>query len=139
MTKDILRVRLTHNVRQLKKYVDEAIEKGADAIHFNMDKENPYFIFTADLTPEEENEYKINELKKDFQKQIKTLEGNKFKTHSFRITQYGASGAYIDGLVKTFKEENNIKESFYYVKQVINDDYDDFDDELQTVFVTEIL
>jgi hypothetical protein len=89
MSKEILRVRLTHNVKQLKKYIDEAIEKGAEKIHFDMDKENPYFIFSADFTPEQQNEYDLNKLKQEFEEKLKFLESRKFKTHSFRIKQWG--------------------------------------------------
>jgi hypothetical protein len=140
MGKDILRVRLTHNVKQLKKYVDEAIEKGAENIRFDMDKENPYFIFSADFTPEQENEYELEKLKKEFNEKLKSLESRKFKTHSFRIKRWNLCGAEIDKLIENFKKENNIQESLYRViKQVINNDYDDFDDEMQTVFITEVL
>ena len=37
----------------MKKYVDEAIEKGAENIRFDMDSQNSYLIFTADFTPEQ--------------------------------------------------------------------------------------
>ena len=140
MSKEILRVRLTHNVKQLKKYVDEAIEKGAEKIRFDMDEENPYFIFSADFTPEQQNEYDLNKLKQEFEEKLKVLESRKFKTHSFRIKQWGLCGAEIDKLIEDFKQKNNIKESLHRViKQVINDDYDDFNDEMQTIFITEVL
>jgi hypothetical protein len=140
MGKDVLRVRLTHNVKQLKKYVDEAIEKGAENIRFDMDKDNPYFIFSADFTPEEENEYELNQLKKIFEEKRKFLESRKFKTHSFRIKKWNICDAEIDALIENFEKENNIQESLYRViKQVIDNDYDDFDDEMQTVFITEVL
>ena len=140
MSKEILRVRLTHNVKQLKKYVDEAIEKGAEKIRFDMDKENPYFIFSADFTPEQQNEYDLNKLKQEFEEKLKVLESRKFKTHSFRIKQWGLCGAEIDKLIEDFKQKNNIKESLHRViKQIINDDYDDFNDEMQTIFITEVL
>ena len=140
MAKEILRVRLTHNVKQLKKYVDKAIEDGADRIVFDMDKENPYFTFFADFTPEQQNEYTLNQLKKDFEKKLSYFQNRKFKTHSFRIKQYGLCGAEIDKLVEEFKEKNQIKESLNKViKQVINDEYDDFDEGMETVFVTEII
>lgn len=140
MSKEILRVRLTHNVKQLKKYVDEAIEKGAEKIRFDMDKENPYFIFSTDFTPEQQNEYELKKLKKEFEEKLKVLESMKFKTHSFRIKQWGLCGAEIDKLIEDFKQKNTIKESLHRViKQVINDDYDDFNDEMQTIFITEVL
>ena len=140
MSKEILRVRLTHNVKQLKKYVDEAIEKGAEKIRFDMDKENPYFIFSADFTPEQQNEYDLNKLKQEFEEKLKVIESRKFKTHSFRIKQWGLCGAEIDKLIEDFKQKNNIKESLHRViKQIINDDYDDFNDEMQTIFITEVL
>jgi predicted DNA-binding protein len=140
MSKEILRVRLTQNVKQLKKYVDEAIEKGAEKIRFDMDKENPYFIFSADFTPEQQNEYDLNKLKQEFEEKLKVLESRKFKTHSFRIKQWGLCGAEIDKLIEDFKQKHNIKESLHRViKQVINDDYDDFNDEMQTIFITEVL
>lgn len=140
MSKEILRVRLTYNVKQLKKYVDKAIEKGAEKISFDMDKENPYFIFSTDFTPEQQNEYELKKLKQEFEEKLKVLESKKFKTHSFRIKQWGLCSAEIEKLIEDFKQKNNIKESLYRViKQVINDDYDDFDDEMQTVFITEVL
>ena len=140
MSKEILRVRLTHNVKQLKKYVDEAIEKGAEKIRFDMDKENPYFIFSADFTPEQQNEYDLNKLKQEIEEKLRVLESRKFKTHSFRIKQWGLCGAEIDKLIEDFKQKNNIKESLHRViKQIINDDYDDFNDEMQTIFITEVL
>lgn len=140
MSKDILRVRLTHNVKQLKKYVDEAISKGAENIRFDMDKENPYFIFSADFTPEQQNEYDLNNLKKEFEEKLKVLESRKFKTHSFRIKQWGLCGAEIDKLIEDFKKDKGIKESLYRViKQVITDEYDDFEDSKNTVFITEVL
>ena len=140
MSKEILRVRLTHNVKQLKKYVDEAIEKGAEEIRFNMDKENPYFIFSADFTPEQQNEYELKKLKKEFEEKLKVLESRKFKTHSFRVKYYGICFEEINKLTEDFKIKNNIKNVLQRdIKQVINDDYDDYDDEMQTVFITEIL
>lgn len=140
MQKEIARVRLTHNVKQLKKYVDEAISKGAETIRFDMDTQNPYFIFSSDFTPEQENEYQLQLVKKEYKEKIKSLESQKFKTHSFRIDRWGLSGAEIDRMVEDFKTKNNIKENRQKViKQVINDDYDDFDEQMQTVFITEIL
>lgn len=140
MSKEILRVRLTHNVRQLKKYVDEAIEKGAEKIRFDMDRDNPYFIFSADFTPEQQNEYELKKLKQEFEEKLKTLESRKFKTHSFRVKYYGVCFEEINKLTEDFKIKNNIKNVLQIdIKQVINDDYDDFDDEMQTVFITEIL
>lgn len=140
MSKEILRVRLTHNVKQLKKYVDEAIEKGAEIIRFDMDRENPYFIFSADFTPEQKNEYELKKLKKEFEEKLKVLESRKFKTHSFRVKQYGVCFEEINKLTEDFKIKNNIKNVLQRdIKQVINDDYDDFDDEMQTVFITEVL
>lgn len=140
MSKEILRVRLTHNVKQLKKYVDEAIEKGAEKIHFDMDRDNPYFIFSADFTPEQQNEYELQKLKKEFEEKLKTLESRKFKTHSFRVKHYGVCFEEINKLTEDFKIKNNIKNVLQRdIKQVINDNYDDFDDEMQTVFITEIL
>ena len=103
MSKEILRVRLTHNVKQLKKYIDEAIEKGAEKIRFDMDKENPYFIFSADFTPEQQNEYDLNKLKQEFEEKLKVIESRKFKTHSFRIKQWGLSIDEINKLTEDFK------------------------------------
>ena len=140
MSKEILRVRLTHNVKQLKKYIDEAIEKGAEKIRFDMDKENPYFIFSADFTPEQQNEYDLNKLKQEFEEKLKVIESRKFKTHSFRIKQWGLSIDEINKLTEDFKIKNNIKNVLQRdIKQVINDSYDDFNDEMQTVFITEVL
>jgi len=140
MSQQILRVRLTNNVKQLKKYVDLAIEKGAEKIIFDMDKENPYFIFTADFTPEQQNECDLNELKKEFNKKLSLLESRKFKTHSFRVKEYGLCGVEVDKLIEEFKSKNGIKETLRRViKQVINDDYDDFEEGMQTIFITEIL
>jgi len=140
MSQQILRVRLTHNVKQLKKYVDLAIEKGAEKISFDMDKENPYFIFTSDFTPEQQNEYDLNELKKEFNKKLSLLESRKFKTYSFRTKEYGLCGVEVDKMIEEFKIENEIKETLpRLIKQVINDDYDDFEDGMQTIFITEIL
>ena len=140
MSKEILRVRLTHNVKQLRKYIDEAIEKGAEKIRFDMDKENPYFIFSADFTPEQQNEYDLNKLKQEFEEKLKVIESRKFKTHSFRIKQWGLSIDEINKLTEDFKIKNNIKNVLQRdIKQVINDSYDDFNDEMQTVFITEVL
>ena len=140
MSKDILRVRLTHNVKQLKKYVDEAISKGAENIRFDMDKENPYFIFSADFTPEQENEYELERLKKEFNEKLKSLESRKYKTHSFRINQYGLCGQDIDNLVEKFRLTNKIKDCLQpKIKQVITDEYDDFEEGKNTVFITEVL
>lgn len=140
MSKDILRVRLTHNVKQLKKYVDEAIKKGAENIRFDMDKENPYFIFYADFTPEQEQEYELEKLKKEFNEKLKLLESRKYKTHSFRIDQYGLCGKDIDNLVEKFRLTNKIKDCLHpKIKQVITDEYDDFEDGKNTVFITEVL
>ena len=140
MSKEILRVSLTHNLRQLKKYVDNAIEKGAEKVYFDMDKENPYFIFSVDFTPEQQNEYELNNLREEFNKKLKILQSRKFKTHSFRCSRWGLSEHDINNLIEKFKKKKNIKESSYRViKQVINSDYDDFDENMQTVFITEIL
>lgn len=141
MSKEILRVRLTHNVKQLKKYVDEAIKKGAEEIRFDMmDKENQYFIFQANFTPEQENQFELEKLKKEFDEKLKVLESKKFKTHCFRIKKWGLSLSEINQLSEDFKTKNNIKNVLKReIKQVINDDYDDYDDEMQTVFITEIL
>ena len=139
MSKDILRVRLTHNVKQLKKYVDEAIIKGAENIRFDMDKENPFFIFSSDFTPEQENEYELEELKKEFNEKLKSLESRKYKTYSFRINQWELCGKQIDDLIETFKITNKIKDCLRpKIKQVITDQYDDFEDSKNTVFITEV-
>jgi len=140
MNKDVLRVRLTHNVKQLKKYVDEAILKGAENICFDMDKQNPYLIFSADFTPEQENEYELEKLKKDFNEKLKSLESRKYKTYSFRIEQYGLCSHDVDSHIKEFKSINKIKDCLQpKIKQVITDEYDDFEDGKNTVFITEIL
>lgn len=140
MSKDILRVRLTHNVKQLKKYVDEAIQKGAENIRFDMDKENPYFIFSAEFTPEQENEYELEKLKKEFNEKLKSLESRKYKTHSFRINQYGLCGKDVDNLVEKFRLTKKIKDCLQpIIKQVITDEYDDFEDCKNTVFITEVI
>ena len=138
--KDILKVRLTHNVKNLKKYIDEAIEKGAENIRFDMDKNNPYFIFYTDFTPEQENEYELEKLKDDFNKKLKALEIKKYKTHSFRINKYGLCEKEVDDLINKFKLENKLKDCLQpNIKQVITDEYDDFDDGKNTVFITEII
>tara|TARA_R110002074_G_scaffold401376_2_gene599358 strand:- start:62 stop:484 length:423 start_codon:yes stop_codon:yes gene_type:complete len=140
MSKNILRVRLTHNVKQLKKYVDEAILKGAENISFNMDEQNPYFIFSADFTPEQENEYELEKLKKEFNEKLKSLESRKYKTHSFRINQWGLCGKDVDNLVEKFRLTNKIEDCLQpKIKQVITDEYDDFEESKKTVFITELL
>ena len=111
MDKEILRARLTCNVRQLKKYIDEAIEKGAETIRFDLNKDNPYFIFFADFTPEQENEYEIKKLKLEYQEKLTTLERIKFKTHTFRIKQWGLCGQEIDDLIENFKKHKNIEKT----------------------------
>ncbi len=139
MNKEILRVRLTHNVRQLKKYIDEAIEKGAEKIWFDLDEQNPYFIFSSDFTPEEENEYELNKLKKEFEEKLKRLQCRKFKTYSFRIKKWGLNLTQINKLIEDFKKKNNIENSLEpVIKQVIKEDYDDFDEEMHTVFITQV-
>lgn len=140
MSKDILRVSLTHNVKQLKKYVNEAISKGAENIRFDMDKENSFFIFSADFTPEQENENELEKLKKEFNEKLKLLESRKYKTHSFRINQWRLCGKEIDNLIEKFKIANKIKDCLQpKIKQVITDEYDDFEDSKNTVFITEVL
>ncbi|MBC7845570.1 MAG: hypothetical protein H7Y10_03660 [Flavobacterium sp.] len=141
MSKQILRVRRTGNLRQLKKYVDESLEKGAETIRFvHFESENPYFIFESDFTPEEENAFELEKLKKEFKDKLELLESRKYKTHSFRIKGNGLCGADIDKLIDEFKIKNNIKESLRRViKQVINESYDDFDEGMETVFITEVI
>lgn len=140
MENEILRVRLTQNLKQLKKYVDEAILKGADKVRFDMDKENPYFIFSTDFTPEEQNQYDIQQLKERFNNELKLLERKKYKTFSFRIKEYGLCGNEINNLVEKFRLTNKIKDCLQpKIKQVITNEYDDFEDCMKTVFVTQIL
>jgi hypothetical protein len=141
MKKDILRVRLTHNVKQLKKHVDLAIELGAETIQYDIDSDNPYLNFISDLTPEENNILEIKKLKEEFEKKLKELESVKLKTHRFRIKN-GLSGHDIVKLVLKFKEENNIVEQRFLpnvIKQVITNEYDDFDDDMQTITLTEVI
>lgn len=141
MNKEILRVRKTTNLKQLKKYVDEAIKKGAEKICFvHFDSENPYFVFESDFTPEQENEFEINKLKTEFEERLKSLESKKFKTHFFRIAKWNLNGDEINKLVDRFRQMNNIKDCYQpNIKQVITNEYDDFDDDMQTVFITEII
>ena len=139
MEKEILRVRLTYNVKQLKKYVDEAILKGAEKIHFDMDKDNPYFIFKSDFTPEENICYELEKLKKDYNEKLKELENKKYKTHYFRIKQYELCSQEIINLSLKFKNQNKIIKSLPYIqKQVITDKYDDFNECMETIFITEV-
>jgi hypothetical protein len=141
MEKQILRERRTGNLRQLKKYVDEAISKGADTIRFEyFDSENPYFIFEANFTPEEENAYELEKLKKEFKEKLQLLENKKYKTHSFRIKSCKLTGADIQDLIEEFKISNKIKNCLHpQKKQVITDSYDDFDERMETIFITEVL
>jgi len=140
MKKEILRVRLTNNVKQLKKYVDEAISKGAEDVQFDMDKENPYFVFTCDLTPEQQIQYELEELEKYYNQKSKELRNLKYKTHTLRINQYVLSQDDIEAIVLRYERENGIEKSLpSKIKQVINSDYDDFKDSKETVFITEIL
>ena len=141
MEKRILRERRTGNLRQLKKYVDEALLKGANTIRFEQfDSENPYFIFEANFTPEEENAYELEKLKKEFKAKLELLESRKYKTHSFRIKECGLTGLDIENSIERFKVDNKIKNCLHpQRKQVITDSYDDFDDGMETVFITEVL
>lgn len=142
MRNEILRVRLTHNLRQLKKYVDLAIEKGAESIYFDMrDSGNQYFNFMADFTPEQEQEFMLKNIKEEYSKKISDLEKQNYKTHSFRRKEYGLCGADVQKMVEDFVEENKIKNYMqnYVEKKVINNEYDDYDDGMITIFITEII
>ena len=139
--KEILRERHTSNLRQLKKLVDEALSKGADYIHFDFRNEkNQYFIFNASLTPEEEVAMEIDKLERDYNKKMADLQKRKFKTYTFRKDQYTYGQAQLNEVIAKFVQENNIKGEYTITtKQVITDDYDDFDDRKETVFITERL
>lgn len=140
METQILRVRRTGNLRQLKKYVDEALSKGAETIRFDFDSDNPYFVFNANFTPEQENAYELVKLKKEFKEKLELLESRKYKTHSFRIKGWGITGADIEDIIEKFRLTNKIKNCLHpQRKQVITDSYDDFDDKMETIFITEIL
>ena len=139
MKHQILRVRKTHNVRQLKKYVDEAIEKGAETVYFDFNTNNPYFVFNKDFTPEEELELRIKNLKKNYETELAELESRKYKTHSFRI-ELNLSILDTNNLIENFKVKNKIENLLHpEIKQVIKDKYDDFEDNKNNVFITEIL
>lgn len=142
MSKEILRVRKTNNVRQIKKYVDEAISKGADTILFqHFDSENPYFLFTANLTPEEAQKIEIERVEKEYQDKISKLKSQSFKTYYLRIPKVGLCGLDIDMKIAEFKTLSKITNKCLdpLIKQVITDEYDDFDENMQTVFITEII
>jgi hypothetical protein len=141
MQKEILRVRLTHNVKQLKKYVDKAIELGAEIIKYDMDNNNPYLNFMSDFTPEERHIFEIQKLKEELEKRLKQLESLKLKTYRFRIKN-GLSEYNTLKLIDNFKEENNISNQSFLpkvIKQVITNEYDDFEDDMQTVILTEVI
>jgi len=141
METQILRVRRTGNLRQLKKYVDEALSKGAETIRFvHFESENPYFVFEADFTPEQENAYELEKLKKEFKEKLELLQSRKYKTHSFRITGWGLTGVDVQNSIERFRLTNKIENCLPpQRKQVITDSYDDFDDNMETVFITEVL
>jgi hypothetical protein len=139
MEKEITRHRLTTNLRQLKKYVDEAIKEGADDVRFDMDNQNPYFIFTKDFTPEEYNLFELEKSKKLLEAKITELESNKFRTHSLRVKKY-ISEFERNIEIEKFVLMNKITDyQRPRIKQVITDEYDDFNDSMETIYITEIL
>lgn len=141
MEKEILSVRATNNLKQLIKYITKAILDGAETVRYvHMESENPYLIFESDFTPEQERDYEIEKVKKDFYKKIEMLESDSYKTHSFRIEEFGLCGKDVSDLVDKFKLDNKIVKSMpIKIKKVITDEYDDFDEGKQTVFITEII
>ena len=141
MQKEILRVPLTYNVRQLKKHVDKAIELGAETLQYDIDSDNPYLNFMSNFTPEENNIFEIKKLKEEYEKKLKELESVKLKTHQFRIKK-GLSEFEINEIIKKFKEENNILNQRFLPKiitQVITNEYDDFEDYMETIRLTEVI
>ena len=71
-TKTIMRERIVVSLPRLKKYVDEAIEKGCTEIRFEDVKfgENPYFIFERLGTMEESRLAVIEKAKNEFNLRI---------------------------------------------------------------------
>lgn len=54
--------RLTYNLRQLKKQVDWALEKGAETVEYDMDRDNPNLRFHRERSKEQETREYINKL-----------------------------------------------------------------------------
>jgi len=139
--KELLKERRTGNLKQLKKYVDKAIELGATHIRFHhFDSENPYFVFEANLTEEELLELNIQNLKTEFENRLKNLQKTSFKTHFIRVKEYGLCGAAIENIINDYKKEHKITNPTRFTKsQEITDDYDDWEDGMQTIRLVEII
>lgn len=114
----VLEVRCVNNLRKLKKYVDEAIEKGADTIHFNFQ--------------DEENK----KAKAQYEKLMLDKTNVKYKEHTFRCNRWISINDVMNK-VKDFCIKNNINDYSFENKQMVTDEHDDYDDSKQTIFIRE--
>lgn len=146
-----MRERIVMSLPKLKKYVDEAIEKGCTEIRFEDTKfgENPYFLFEKLETMEESRLANIEKAKNEFSIRLQSLEKESYIDYSFR-QKHGITGHEKEKIIEKFLEEKNIPKTDYskgdlgrsyisYVKRICCDEYDDYEDNTETVFVSQII
>ena len=121
--------------------VDRAIEDGCTSLGFEDANfgQNPYFLFRKDISYEEQRLEELKKEKEAIEKKVSELEKVSYQEFTYR-QKYGISESDRLSILKEFADKNNFNQEYLVTnrRRILCDEYDDFEENKETVFVTKI-